>query len=224
MVIPRLNPIVHLSLAAALVLRGKGLSCRRGGSSGCNPSWAQAGLFLRPLGSAKPIISSDAIQEVAQRRKEQVGACGGCHMRLCLCCKCVWFSGKWSAWLWRAAASSGSDESFTGLSVHGFQFRGHSVLTCLSKWVFLRPAHHVEAPKNQRVALAQGRRAHFDSFSFTLRASSTQLLLGYFHSRRGKSLLWWTWGRMLACVWVPLCMCVLVLDRARKERRRLWGG
>lgn len=67
---------------------------------GCNPSWARAGLFLRPLGSAKPIISSDAIQEVAQRRKEQVGACGGCHMRLCLCSKCVWYSGKWSAWLW----------------------------------------------------------------------------------------------------------------------------
>lgn len=33
MVMPRLNPIVHLPLAEALVLRGKELGCRRGGSA-----------------------------------------------------------------------------------------------------------------------------------------------------------------------------------------------
>lgn len=39
-------------------------------------------LPARPPGSAKRSVSSDAIQGVAQRRKEQAGACGACHMRL----------------------------------------------------------------------------------------------------------------------------------------------
>lgn len=45
----------------------------------------QGGLALPapPLGSAKTIVSSDAIQKIAQRRKEQTGTCGLRHMRDC---------------------------------------------------------------------------------------------------------------------------------------------
>lgn len=80
----------------------------------------------------------------------------------------------------RAAASPGSDESFTGLSAHVLQF-GCECARLSLRMDLLRPAHHVEASENLRVAVAQARsRIAFNSFSQTLQASNTQLFFDAF--------------------------------------------
>lgn len=66
-------------------VRGKELRSRQGkpdSQARVLPPAGQVWLFLRCLlALPEPIVSSDAIQEIAQRRKEQTGACGLRHMR-----------------------------------------------------------------------------------------------------------------------------------------------
>lgn len=53
-------------------------------NQGVGAQWARAELWLGPSPApraARPSVSSDAIPEIAQRRKEQTGTCGLCHMR-----------------------------------------------------------------------------------------------------------------------------------------------
>lgn len=63
----------------------------------CSSCWGGPAVPGPPLAPAKTTTSSDAIQEITQRRKEQTGTCGLSHMRGCwrLYSKYVGYSGKW---------------------------------------------------------------------------------------------------------------------------------
>lgn len=192
MVMPKLNPIVRLPLAEALVLRGKELGCRWGGSAAAAiPPGHRLGSSCGPLALPSPsfpLMQSKKLHNGGKNKWVLVEpVTWGCAFAVNV--SDIQGSGQPGSEGQQPASGQmnlSQDSRCTCSSLEA------SLCSLLSKWVFLRQAHHVEASENQWVALAQERRAHFNSFSFTLQALSTRLLLGYFHSRRGKLLQWWT--------------------------------
>lgn len=136
----------------------------------CSSCWGGPAVPGPPLAPAKTTTSSDAIQEITQRRKEQTGTCGLSHMRGCwrLYSKYVGYSGKWWAGLCSTVASSCSGKSSRVPRAHA-ELSYKPLLGFPSLWIFLSPAPRVESSKNQKAAVAQARtKTPLTGFSYTI--------------------------------------------------------